>query len=67
METHKPVKIPKDSQQSLNERLQVFVRVRPLHPEIELGHEHIITSTEKELTVKSELHHDVKSQFDVVL
>lgn len=45
----------------------VCVRVRPLHPEIELGHEHIISSTEKELTVKSELHHDVKSQFDVIL
>lgn len=45
----------------------VCVRVRPLHPEIELGHEHIVTSTEKDLTVKSELHHDVKSQFDAVL
>ena len=43
------------------------VRVRPLNGETELGHEHIITSTEKDVTVRSELHHEIKSSFDFVL
>lgn len=54
--------------QPLTERLQVAVRVRPLHPELELGHAHIITQTgPTQLTVKSELYHDLQSQFDAVL
>jgi hypothetical protein len=47
--------------------LQVAVRVRPLHPQIELGHEHVIQTFEKHITVKSDLHHDLKATFDVVL
>jgi hypothetical protein len=48
--------------------LQVAVRVRPLHPELELGHGHVIISNgNTQLTVKSELHHDLRSAFDHVL
>ena len=44
------------------------MRVRPLTLDTELGHEHIITAQgDKELTVKSELHHELKSTFDSVL
>ena len=43
------------------------MRVRPLHPKIELGHEHVIQTFEKHITVKSDIHHDLKAAFDVVL
>ena len=52
----------------LTERIKVAVRVRPLHPELELGHAHIITQTgPTQLTVKSELYHDLQSSFDAVM
>jgi hypothetical protein len=49
------------------ERLHVAVRVRPLHVVTELGHENIIEVEKDLITVKSDLHHDLKTRYDIVL
>lgn len=49
------------------ERIQVAIRVRPLHPELELGHENVISQPlQNQIQVKSDLHYDMRSQFDYV-
>ncbi len=49
------------------ERLHVAVRVRPLHVVTELGHENIIEVDKDQITVKSDLSHDLKAKYDIVL
>jgi len=49
------------------EKLQVAVRVRPLNLVTELGHENIITVENDLITVKSDLSHDSKAKYDIVL
>lgn len=49
------------------ERLHVAVRVRPLHPVTELGHENTITVRENFISVKSDLHHDMKTKYDIIM
>jgi len=49
------------------ERLQVAVRVRPLNLVTELGHENIITVENDLITVKSDLSHESKVKYDIVL
>lgn len=58
---------PKATQHNLQERLQVAVRVRPLHPSSELGHEHVITTFDRQISVKSGIHHDLKTSFDRIM
>ena len=42
--------------------------MRPLNMEMELGHAHVIVAdSPTQITIKSELHHDLKSTFDHVL
>lgn len=43
------------------------VRVRPLHGVTELGHEHVISCFDRQISVKSGLYHDLKTSFDQVL
>lgn len=43
------------------------MRVRPLHVVTELGHENIIEVEKDLITVKSDLHHDLKTKYDIVL
>jgi len=47
--------------------LQVAVRIRPLNVVTELGHENIITVDKDFVTVKSDLSHESKVKYDIVL
>ena len=47
--------------------MKVAVRVRPLHPVTELGHEHVITTFDRQISVKSGIHHDLKTSFDKIM
>ena len=41
--------------------------MRPLHPDLELGHENVISQPlQNQIQVKSDLHYDMRSQFDFV-
>jgi len=52
-----------------NERIKVAVRIRPLHPRTELGHDNIVTIEPnlRTLRVKSGIYHDMRSTYDTLL